>query len=347
MAPPARARLFTKKQFSDHFSDKKTKTAVYQDSLRPAAVSTSHFIRTISWNASGTFIATGAADRTLRIWNPEKTNVKNSTELRTPSASALTNLERVAFHPINENELASCSTDGMVRFWDIRSKASVGEVKVGEQPFTLAWTPDGSEIVAGRKVGSREIHSLWHTNPLQDNLLVTIDRAALNIVSEHQQPLQTNQCVFDWSGNHLYVTGGDGSVKLLRYPSFENTLTLNAHTSACNAISMSPSGEYMAAGGGDALVSLWDTQEWICVRTLDLTGGLVKTVDFSFDGSYITAGSDDKEEKKIRIAHVETGDIVHTIDVPTPAAQVAWHPCRYILAYSAENQGLKIVGGMN
>jgi hypothetical protein len=30
----------------------------------------------------------------------------------------------------------------------------VGEVKVGEQPFTLAWTPDGSEIVAGRKVCS-------------------------------------------------------------------------------------------------------------------------------------------------------------------------------------------------
>jgi THO complex subunit 3 len=28
----------------------------------------------------------------------------------------------------------------------------VGEVKVGECPFTLAWTPDGNELVAGRKV---------------------------------------------------------------------------------------------------------------------------------------------------------------------------------------------------
>lgn len=182
---------------------------------------------------------------------------------------------------------------------------------------------------------------------LQDNLLVNVDRAALSIVSEHRQPLQTNQCVFDWSGNHLYSTAGDGSVRLLRYPSFENALTLNAHTSACYAISISPSGEYLAAGGGDALVSLWDTQEWICVRTLELAGGLVKTVDFSFDGSYITAGSDDKEEKKIRIAHVETGEIVHTIDVPTPAAHVAWHPCRYILAYSADNLGLKIIGGVS
>lgn len=177
--------------------------------------------------------------------------------------------------------------------------------------------------------------------------MVSIDRAGLRVLSEHRQPLQTNQCVFDWSGTHLYMTGGDGCVKIHRYPSFENALTLNAHTSACYAISMSPSGEFLAAGGGDALVSLWDTQEWICVRTLELTGGLVKTVDFSFDGSYITAGSDDKEEKKIQIAHVETGEIVHTINVPTPAAHVAWHPCRYILAYSADQQGLKIVGGIS
>jgi THO complex subunit 3 len=150
MPPPVRARPIKKDDFEAAF--KKLKTSVYQDSVRPAAVSSSHYIRSISWNASGTFIATGAADKTLRIWNPEKTNVKNSTELRTPNVPPLTNLERVSFHPINENELASCGTDGMVRFWDIRSKASVGEVKVGEQPFTLAWTPDGNEIVVGRKV---------------------------------------------------------------------------------------------------------------------------------------------------------------------------------------------------
>lgn len=153
MAPPARARPLGKTAFSPAFS--RLKTSTYIDAVRPnASVPASHYIRTISWNASGTFIATGAADRTLRIWNPERTNVKNSTELRTPGATAATSLERVAFHPINENELASCSTDGMVRFWDIRSKASVGEIKVGEQPFTLAWAPDGNEIVAGRKVCS-------------------------------------------------------------------------------------------------------------------------------------------------------------------------------------------------
>ena len=162
MVPPTRARSLPKSTFVPTFS--KLKTASYQDNPRPGSnVPAPHYIRTISWNASGTFIATGSADRTLRIWNPEKTNVKNSTELRTPGASAHTVLERVAFHPFNENELASCGTDGMVRFWDIRSKASVGEVKAGEQPFTLAWRPDGSEIVAGRKVRCTQTRTL-HTS---------------------------------------------------------------------------------------------------------------------------------------------------------------------------------------
>jgi THO complex subunit 3 len=182
---------------------------------------------------------------------------------------------------------------------------------------------------------------------LQDNTLVQIDRTALKVVSEHRQNVQTNQTTFDWSGTRLFLTNGDGCVKILQYPSFETEITLTAHTSSCFAVTMSPSGEYMAAGGGDALVSLWDTQEWICVRTLNMTEGPVKSVDFSFDGSYVVAGADDKEEKKLNIAHVESGEFVHSIDIPQPAAHVAWHPCRYVLAYSADAAGLKIVGGIN
>ncbi|KAF2639782.1 WD40 repeat-like protein [Massarina eburnea CBS 473.64] len=328
MAPQQRARSLPKSSFSAAFA--KLKTSTYSDQTRPGApVSSNHFIRTISWNASGSFVATGAGDRTLRIWNPEKTNVKHSTELRTPGVPGTVALERVAFHPINENELASCSTDGMVRFWDVRSKASVGEVRVGEQPFTLAWTPDGTSIVAGRK----------------DNVIVPIDRTAMKPVAEYAQNVQTNHTVFNWSGSHLFLTDGEGCVKIVRYPSFDMALKLNAHTSSAFAITMSPSGEYLAAGGGDALVSLWDTQEWICVRTLDITSGMVKSVDFSFDGSYITAGAekaDDQDDRKLHIAHVETGEIVHSIPIAQPAAQVSWHPFRYVLAYSADSQGLKI-----
>src|SRR5438046_2277546 len=137
-------------------------------------------------------------------------------------------------------------------------------------------------------------------------MLVQIDRTAMKVASNHRQHVQTNGTTFDWSGNRLFITNGEGCVKILHYPSFETDITLTAHTSSCTTVTMSPSGEVMAAGGGDAIVSLWDTQDWICIRTLNLTEAPVKSVDFSFDGSYVIAGADDREQKKLHIAHVES-----------------------------------------
>ena len=108
-------------------------------------------IRTLAWNPTGHLIATGSADRTLRIWNPDRASVKNSTELRGHTGA----IERVAWNPTKETELASCSSDGTVRFWDVRSKGCSAEVKIGGEGFTLAWSPDGRTVVAGRKVGPR------------------------------------------------------------------------------------------------------------------------------------------------------------------------------------------------
>lgn len=147
MAPPARGRSLARASFSPAFS--KLKTSTYTDNPRATAVS--HYIRTLSWNATGTWIATGAADRTLRIWNPERPNAKHSTELKGLAGS----VERVQFHPSNENELASCTSDGSVRLWDVRTKGSVGEIKIGGGPFTLAWAPDGNDLVVGTKVSAR------------------------------------------------------------------------------------------------------------------------------------------------------------------------------------------------
>ena len=70
--------------------------------------------------------------------------------------------------------------------------------------------------------------------------------------------------------------------------------------------------------------------------------GAVKGVSFTWDGSYVVGGSD--EGNGLQIAHVETGEYVHTVPTTMPAPCVAWHPSRYWLAYSGDPMGLKIVG---
>ena len=117
-----------------------------------------HSIKTIAWNPTGHLIATGSADRTLRIWNPEKPQVKNSTELRGHTGQ----IERVSFNPTKEAELASVSSDGTCRFWDVRSKTCTATVQLGGEGLTVAWAADGSVVIAGTKVRVYHMHGLRH-----------------------------------------------------------------------------------------------------------------------------------------------------------------------------------------
>lgn len=145
----------------------------------------------------------------------------------------------------------------------------------------------------------------------------------------------------------------------MSYPSFNILHTLNAHTSACAAISLAPTGRYLAVGGHDALISLWDTNDWICRRTLSSeNSGAIRGVSWSFDGRFICGACDEPgvPVNGLEIFHAQSGDSVYTIPtsggINSGIPAVAWHPSRYWLAYSttvdgpgsAGTGGLKIVG---
>jgi WD40 repeat protein len=109
---------------------------------------TLYSLRTIDWNPLGTLIATGATDRTLRVWNPDRPNIRYSTELKGHEAP----IEKVAFNPIKDTELCSLSNDGVLKVWDVRGKTCVNEIKGLGEAFTLQWHPDGESIIVGNKV---------------------------------------------------------------------------------------------------------------------------------------------------------------------------------------------------
>lgn len=58
----------------------------------------------------------------------------------------------MAWNPTREAELASLSTDGTIKFWDVRSKAAIGEVKTEHEGLTLTWSPDGEHLMMGSRV---------------------------------------------------------------------------------------------------------------------------------------------------------------------------------------------------
>ncbi|KAG9238614.1 WD40-repeat-containing domain protein [Amylocarpus encephaloides] len=326
MAPPRQRQSVAKERISVYMNS--LRTQVYHDPL-PRGV-TSHGLRTIAWNPLGTLIATGAADKTLRVWNPEKNNARNSTELKGHMAG----IEKVAFNPVKEAELCSVSSDGVARFWDVKTKAVINEVKGLGDAFTLAWSPDGESLLVGNKT---------------DNIFVLSPTSSTPLAS-YQQPIQTNQICFCYSGNKIFLTTGEGRVKILSYPKFEpifttsydssTPFTLNGHTSSCLSIEMQPSGRYLATGGSDSILALWDTVDWHCMHTLIGMVGPVRSISFTFDGCYVVGGSD--EGGNLEVSHTESGDTVYTIKTSGACPIVAWHPTRYSLAYIDLDQ-LKIM----
>jgi THO complex subunit 3 len=184
------------------------------------------------------------------------------------------------------------------------------------------------------------------------------------VLEPHPQTVQTNATTFSdhiptpsSPDLHLLATTGDGTVKVISYPSFSLLHTLHAHASACLSLALSPTNRYLAVGGSDALISLWDTTDWICRRTVSSNnGGTVRDVSWSFDGRFLCGACDEVGcgGNGLEIFHAETGESVYTVptgggsSVGVPA--VAWHPSRYWIAYSTTgdglggNPGLKIIG---
>ncbi|OHE90980.1 WD domain-containing protein [Colletotrichum orchidophilum] len=318
MVPPRTRLSLSKERFPAYLTNLKSQP--YHD---PGSSSRGHTLRSIAWNPLGSLVATGSSDKTLRVWNPEKPNVRFSTELKGHSAA----IEKVAFNPVKDAELCSVSNDGVVKFWDVRSKTCINEIRGLGDAFTLVWAPDGQSLIVGNKTDNIFVLSPTQSTP----------------VASHQQPSQTNQIAFDWGGEKIFLTTGEGRTRILTYPDFKPAFQfnhgdepkefgLNGHTSSCLTAELQPTGRHLATGGSDSIISLWDTADWICQRTITSMIGPVRSISFTFDGNFLVGGSD--EGSGLDIRHAESGDHVHTFKTAGPCPVVSWAPTKYCLAYS-------------
>lgn len=326
--------------------------------------SSSNKINSIAWNCVGSHIAT-ASHNTLRVWRPEQPNFRGTVELRIvapgsrhPAASKLTGTEVCRFNPRGPHELASlgnAGSEGTLRLWDIRGKGSpVAACDVGGKGYSCVYHPSGNHLVVGRTVRpppSPSRPSL--TPPPQDDHVMLYDLrylpsapATLTLAHSTPQPVQTNHTAFTNAGHELLYAAGDGTLRLLAFPSLAPLHALPAHAVAATVVAPAPHGHHLATGGADATVHLVDPAELLVARSLTAPRGVVRSLAFSFDGVYLAAGGDEPAEapdgaRGVPVWHAESGELVHTVPGVGGAPQVAWHPTSYALAL-ADAGGLKI-----
>lgn len=186
-------------------------------------------------------VITGSSDRSMRVWD-----IARGRSLQTINCQSSCNDIAVTVG----GQFASAHQDGVVRFWDTRTKHLVHELKAlhQDQCTSVSFSCSGNQLLTNSR----------------DHTLRVIDPRTYESLAVLQNP--GYQCGFDWckaslSPDGLYATAGSSSGSLFvwntRSGKIEKELRVG-HQGAIACCVWRPDGEGLASCDKNGFLVLWD-----------------------------------------------------------------------------------------
>jgi len=232
----------------------------------------SDLVRSLAFSSDGKILASGSADKTIKLWNLSK-----GEEVQTISAHKMA-VNAVAFSPDGQT-LVSGGADKTIKVWNLKTKEESQTLTGhGMGVNALAFSPDGRLLASG---SADKTVKLWNLSTGE----------AIHTLSSHK--MAVNAVAFTLDGKILASGGLDRTIKLWNPGTGEEIITLPSFRSSINTLMFSPDGEKLAIAHEDKTIRLWDLKTNQELLILPGQVGQAGGIAISPNGQQFASGRED------------------------------------------------------
>ncbi|KAK9446788.1 WD40-repeat-containing domain protein [Limtongia smithiae] len=208
------------------------------------------YIRSVCFSPDGRFLATGAEDKLIRVWDIKSKTIRHTFSGHDQDIYSL-DFSR------NGRHIASGSGDRTVRVWDIETMQKVQTLTIEDGVTTVAFSPDGRFVAAG---------SLDKTVRVWDVMTGMVVERLEEIPDGHKDSVYS--VAFAPNGKDLVSGSLDKTIKLWELQcarGLPNTQkggvcvkTFTGHKDFVLSVALTPDGQWVLSGSKDRGVQFWD-----------------------------------------------------------------------------------------
>jgi hypothetical protein len=330
------------------------------DALRGHASGT---VDALAWNgaaAPGTVLATGATDRSVRVWDTRAARVAAVISLRSSPLHA-------AWTPSGDALVVGTRDDVLITI-DARRGAVISSTQLPLElnQFAFARVAQGGgaggagEGATAGGVGSGAPPALLYAGVGVRG--ATNDEGGLNVLALRGIATAAAAAAAARAASATAAAGAPGGGAKAGGPAGAPTATgapaappaavpvpaptvtelvrVRGHAAPVTQVRFSPDGTRVATGAGDGVVAIWDASELAVLRTHDRAEGPIRGISWSHDGAHlaIASGGAEETQKTLEIVRAEDGTRVRAIVAPTTIGVPAWCPAAPgVLSYSVDS----------
>jgi WD40 repeat protein/DNA-binding XRE family transcriptional regulator len=301
-------------------------------------------ILAVAMSKTGAYWAAAGGRGEIRLWDGNGQTLHHIWRAHTEMVWTL------ALSP-DERTLASASSTGSIKLWEVNSGILLWESWPRESFVWLAFSPIGDVLASGGVDGLVHLRDAQHGTPLKElqhtsgvfwlawspngrQLAIGCFDGSIWLweMPQPEMPVQVlaahkhrvTGLAFSLDGTQLASASYDGTIKLWDLITGNCLQTFTGPTDRVLRVAWSPDGRTLASCGYDAIIQFWDIQTGKTSKVLQGHSSVVTSLVFTPDSRTLVSGSYDGT---LRVWDVESGKLLRTIGGHTDSLlDLDWSP---------------------